>query len=480
MDTNTTSYDFENDYANRINPELTTFLLQEAVPVIKDIDFHYLEVRTGYCKSILPLNEKSSNQHGTHQALLLAMCGDYTGGLAFASLIYDEPIMGIHEITSEKGMSLWLTGTEMKYFIPSTDDIIIEAVINDVNQNELNQKYHAGKSIFFDVNVSFRLTNGIKAAEGIFKFYCRKKKLLTNNKPGSKINIMFEHILKTSARLIAQLRAMEGEKASPLFTDNFSGLAAGKQGRIIAKRFIKILPELQNMVAARTFHLDSCLNKYCNNYSQVLFIGVGLDFRKYRIPEAFAGKTIFELDLPEMLEERICIEKQIQVNYPWQINQVSCNLTENGFTEKLLAEGFNPAENTFFIYEGCSMYFSKEENTKILSAISTLMGKAAASLLWADFIDSSALDPNQHNKDVISFLRNISKLGEPFQYGIDNSNELLHGCRLSVDECKKSSYMKPDMNNEIYDFYNFFLLHSIPLTNTEQENLAVSGFTHLK
>ena len=56
------------------------------MPIANDIEFRHLEVKLGYCKSLSPLNYKSSNQHGTHQAFLLGMGGDYTGGLALATL----------------------------------------------------------------------------------------------------------------------------------------------------------------------------------------------------------------------------------------------------------------------------------------------------------------------------------------------------------------------------------------------------------
>ena len=84
---------FELDHQNRIGPELMTNLLSDAVPVLEYTGFKFIDVKNGYCRAMLPLNSSSSNQHGTHQALLLALAGDYTGGLALASLSRCEPIM---------------------------------------------------------------------------------------------------------------------------------------------------------------------------------------------------------------------------------------------------------------------------------------------------------------------------------------------------------------------------------------------------
>lgn len=167
--------EFLQDYNQRLNPDLMTSLLAEAVPVVKLIGFKYQEVKRGYCKSLLPLNYMSSNQHGTHQAMLIGMAGDYTGGLAFASLISDEPILGIHEVLPDKAMSLWLVSAEMKYVKPSTDDLIIEASIDENNMLAYNRRYHEGKSLFVNVEVLFKEPSGKEVAKGSFRYYCKRK-----------------------------------------------------------------------------------------------------------------------------------------------------------------------------------------------------------------------------------------------------------------------------------------------------------------
>ena len=81
---------FQRGYIERVSPDIMTNLLREAMSITNDVKFQYLEVKLECCKSLLPLNHKSSNQHGTHQALLLEMEWDYTGGLALATLISHE------------------------------------------------------------------------------------------------------------------------------------------------------------------------------------------------------------------------------------------------------------------------------------------------------------------------------------------------------------------------------------------------------
>ena len=63
---NTTSW--EADYRDRMNPQLVTRLLRKSVPVLEACDWRLSEVNYGLVKSILPLNQATTNQHGTHQA----------------------------------------------------------------------------------------------------------------------------------------------------------------------------------------------------------------------------------------------------------------------------------------------------------------------------------------------------------------------------------------------------------------------------
>lgn len=449
---------FEIDYEKRLNPELMTRLLSNAVPSVKDTGFRYLEVKNGYCRSLLPLNYKSSNQHGTHQALLLAMGGDYTGGLALASLIRLEPILGIHEITPDKGMSLWLTGSEMKYLFPSTEDVYIESVIDESNESILNMRYHNGQTILKDVEITFKTLNDQMVARGKFRYYLKKKTALNLNKSGQKMNIMFEHILKTSAKLVAELRANEMKKPEPLFIDEYSGRAAGKQGSVIGERFMEVLPELQNMIAARTYYLDSIINSKSDEIKQVVFLGAGFDFRTLRLQDKLQGTHVFELDLPEMISEKEKILTNWKINSGAKTTRIACNFLTESIHEALITNGFDPKEPSLFIYEGCSMYFSEEENNKILIQVSKMLEKSKAGYLWLDAINSSVINNLSLPDSVKGFLSKIAVMGEPFIYGIDPDKHLFTDNRLKVAEFKKTSNFIGNCENEIYDLYSFYLL----------------------
>ena len=90
------SISWAQDYNTRVNPTLMTRLLHEAIPVLQWTGWRVTEVEEGCCTTELPLNHATTNQHGTHQAALLSLSADYTGGLALATLLRGVPFAGVH------------------------------------------------------------------------------------------------------------------------------------------------------------------------------------------------------------------------------------------------------------------------------------------------------------------------------------------------------------------------------------------------
>ena len=99
--------------------------------------------------------------------------------------------------------------------------------------------------------------------------------------------------------------------------------AAGPHGELLAKRLQGILPHLQQTVAARTKHIDQTLLSI-PNLQQVVLMGAGLDMRPFRLCHKMGRPTFFEVDLPEMLEERTRVISQLQDRPVVQRRMVWC------------------------------------------------------------------------------------------------------------------------------------------------------------
>jgi methyltransferase (TIGR00027 family) len=365
--------------------------------------------------------------------MLLGMGGDYARGLAFASLIPGEPILGVHEVTPEHGMSLLLLESKMQFLAPSIQSVAMTARIPLTETEELNARYHQGRTIIKDVVVEFSDNRGNLVVRGTFRYYCRKRSTLLHAVDMSQPSLMFNYILKTSAKMVARLRALESEQAEPLFVDPFAALVAGEQARVISDRFLAVLPELQGLVAGRTHHLDQCLMAATGSVKQVICVGVGFDFRMYRHPVLLEHAHVYEIDLLEMLLERATLRAEFKLDVPHaRVSEVPLNLLSDDLFHKLEKSGFDPSLPTFFIYEGCSMYFSREQNELILKSIAELIKHHPESKLWLDAVDVRVIHPDEEHPRVRDFVRGMAQLGEPFVFGLETDDPLLKDCDLEV------------------------------------------------
>ena len=103
-------------------------------------------------------------------------------------------------------------------------------------------------------------------------------------------------------------------------------------------------------------------------------LGAGLDMRPFRMFDSLGRPTFFELDLPEMLEERSRVISQMK-NRPAVIRRmIASDFKQNDLADQLLNHpNFDPRLPTAVIYEGCSMYFTADENQSILSSVAKLL-----------------------------------------------------------------------------------------------------------
>ena len=159
----TTQLSWEEDLATRSNPQLMTELLHNAVPVLKTTDWKITDVQPGFCESILPLNHVTTNQHGTHQAALISLSADYTGGMALASLLRGVPLAGIHRCSPENSASLWLAAMNVKYVSPSTGHLTGRSRVPEELAKKIISRYSNGKRVLVSLPIEFEANGDLVA-----------------------------------------------------------------------------------------------------------------------------------------------------------------------------------------------------------------------------------------------------------------------------------------------------------------------------
>jgi methyltransferase (TIGR00027 family) len=419
---------WQEDYDRRVNPALMTRLLHDAIPVLKSVDWHVTEVREGACVSELPLGRESTNQHGTHQAALISLSADYTGGLALATLLRGIPLAGVHRCNDDCSAALWLAAMEVKYRSPSTGHLRASCEVPDDVARMVRQRYFAGKRVLVTLPVIFTSNDEI-VAEAEMKYFAQPSNLLQPTKQNPRVSPLYKHKLKASARMIAGLRASADDKLTRV-DGGHDRHAAGPHGLFLANRLQGILPQLQDMVTARTRHIDEMLGAI-PNLGQVVILGTGLDMRPFRLFKQLNKPMFFELDLPSMLEERSRVILQIKDRPVVRRRMVATDFKRDDVGELLLRHpDFDSTLPTAVIYEGCTMYFDALENREVLSAIPKAI-RHHESRLWCDLVTESVVDGTTNHPEIAMFLEGMEELGEKFIFGCDTAEAFLAQCGFS-------------------------------------------------
>ena len=159
----------------------------------------------------------------------------------------------------------------------------------------------------------------------------------------------------------------------------------------------------------------------CNQY--ILFAS-GYDTYALRYPESTL--SVYELDLPEMLEDKRMRIKRAQLKSVTV--DVPCNLAEVSWKQKLLEAGYQQTESAFGSLLGISYYLRKEEFEQLLKNVHEIM--AEGSMICFDY---PAVDESKETKtnQVLA-----SGAGEQMKalYSYEELEALLERCGFKVKE----------------------------------------------
>ena len=331
---------------------------------------------------MLPLISPSTNQHCTHQAALLFLAADYTGGIALASLIPNWPVIGVHPVApSEKSMALWLVKGEIKFFRPSVGCLEIAARVEPERHDRVKKRYAQGKTVLETITIHFR-NGAVEVAEATMTYYARQSdKLRSDGVAPDKVNILYQHKLISSAELIAGVRARE---SGGLFEDPFAARIAGEHGVALAARFCEKSPQLGGMVAARTRHLDMQILEFVRSGGRdLVLLGAGYDMRPFRLSLP-AGMRVYELDFPTVLADRQRRLDDFGVKEPGNLTRIQVPIDLRMTPLAAALQGIVDFTSPIFIaWEGMSMYFEEAEVRAMLAGMAPLL-RNNRSRLWLD------------------------------------------------------------------------------------------------
>lgn len=449
---------WEQDRAARFNlPELNASFY-ESVPVLEFLQWEILDVKRGYAETVLPLNISSSNQYVSHQAALQLVAADYTGGLALASLFHLTPVLGFWESLDGDGIYMWGGAAKIKWHEPSCDDLVCKASVPVEDWEKYIRRLYNHQKIVVTLQVD--LFNGsTRVAEAQFTYWAQDVQGMRRNAADQNtISLIYLHKLKTTAKLIAGLRALETEKPSEqrICTDYYAKALAGKHGITLAQRFNNIIPELQTMVAARTKHLDETAQDFLKKHptGNIVNIGAGYDARFWRLDGSDQCR-IYELDLPAMLHER---KKLLRYDLKTNVYCIPMDLRYTTIVKTLATEpSFNNEIPTLYIWEGGTMYFNSKDGGNILDSLARLTGQCPDSRLWIDYVSMEIICGLSDSPGVKNFMTTMRKMGDPFVGGIQDIDVFASYHQMTVvEDVSYAEYL--GINDEFEQQYCFSVL----------------------
>ena len=177
-------------------------------------------------------------------------------------------------------------------------------------------------------------------------------------------------------------------------------------------------PGLVNSVLARHRYFDDLMKSALigRRVEQVLLLGAGYDTRAYRMSKELGDVVVFELDHPFTAKRKAGMVANHASSLPnANIRPIEIDFQKHSLAERLYASGFQTGACTFVIWEGVSMYLTRNAVKATLRTIREVTGPG--SQLAMDFW--YLLD----TPDAVSTVRRMSTgllhvLGEPVTFGI--------------------------------------------------------------
>lgn len=129
---------------------------------------------------------------------------------------------------------------------------------------------------------------------------------------------------------------------------------------------------------------------------QYVLFAAGFDTFAFR--NTCADIRIFELDLPQMLEDRLVHEQKGGLSIPANRKMIACDLSDDSWKKLLIENGFQSHRKSYGSLLGISYYLSKEAFAKMIGNISEVF--AAGSAICFDYPASESSEEASKNEQL--------------------------------------------------------------------------------
>jgi methyltransferase (TIGR00027 family) len=242
--------------------------------------------------------------------------------------------------------------------------------------------------------------------------------------------------------------------------------------RVLLNRYVDWrCPGARTSGIARTRLIDDFLQTGLQaGLSQVVILGAGFDARPYRLPTKRI--RFFEVDHPDTSNFKRTRLKAASVVWSPNIRHVALDFNSQSLSAALTQAGFDPAQPTFFIWEGVTNYLSLDAVAATFQFIGSVAQRSRVIFTYVhrEFFRTPGRFPG-----AARLKRDLERLQEPWTFGLDPAEIPLflgrHGLCLLKDLGSiqyRSEYLgKHPRNLYGYEFYRAAVAEVNPVRNQQ-------------
>jgi methyltransferase (TIGR00027 family) len=164
---------------------------------------------------------------------------------------------------------------------------------------------------------------------------------------------------------------------------------------------------------ARTRFIDDAVTRWADECEQLVLLGAGFDTRAHRLPAAGSLRT-FEVDHPATQARKIAIVAGEGLDTR-RVMYVPVDFERDRLDVELLADGFDPARPSIFVWEGVTNYLTESAVDATLAVVRTLA--APGSVLVFTYVHAGVLDGTVEFPEAVRWVHNVQRAGEPWTFG---------------------------------------------------------------
>jgi methyltransferase (TIGR00027 family) len=187
------------------------------------------------------------------------------------------------------------------------------------------------------------------------------------------------HVTGT-AFVVAEFRACENAAPHPLYVDRVVAIFLDERTRAAANAIRADFPAAEMNVRLRTRYFDDRLDEQlARGCRQIVILGAGLDTRAVR--KQADGVAYFEIDDPGTMNFKRVRLAERGIDAP--VTFIPGNYVETGVLPLLEANGFRRDLPSFFIWEGNTMYLTRDTAMQVLQDLRRACKRSASpSTTW--------------------------------------------------------------------------------------------------